>query len=110
MLFASSEEQVEVTEWIKVAKETTVPNNFLVVSPIKYFRSAKRVFHRLAEQPCERVTEKFVRDHVTKPHRFAFHWVNKPHPVREIAFAGGSDLVEFLQFLWRHRQIGIKNH
>src|SRR5438132_4935666 len=110
MLFARSEEQVEVTERIKVAKETTVSNNFLVVSAIKHFRSAKRVFHRLAEQPSKCVAETFIGNHVAELHRFAFHWVNEPHSVDEIASAGGKNLVEFFQFFRRHCQIGVKNH
>src|ERR1700730_12352638 len=76
MLFVGTKEQVEITEWIKVAKKTAVPLDLFVVAAMQHLGTTKGVLYRLTEQPAKRVTEKLVRHHVAELHRFTFHWVN----------------------------------
>ena len=64
-----AEEEIEIAERIEVAEMRAIRRDPLVIFFEKNFRSAKRVFDRLAERPTEGETEEFVGDEIAEAHR-----------------------------------------
>src|SRR5436189_6025117 len=82
-----AENQVEITERIKLAKIIPAAFQQPVIRSPKDFGSTERVFDRLSKKPGECEAEKLVSDQVKETHRLFFHRIDEPATVCKIAFA-----------------------
>lgn len=89
--FGSAEQQVEITEWIEVAKILTIGGNELIVPPVENFGPAQGVFDRLAEQPGKGGAKEFVPQDIEKAHGLVFHGIHQSNAIDKLTFTGGQD-------------------
>src|SRR5260221_11553368 len=93
----SSEEQVEITEWIKLPEISPVPRDSQIIFPEQDFRATQRIFDFLTEQPTKGESEDFIGHHVQKLHRFLFHGIDQSNAISEISRSGTGHLIKFWQ-------------
>src|SRR6266850_2014274 len=72
--FSRSEDKVEISEWIELAKIGAVLRDGFIIFTEKDFRATECIFELLPQQPTEGHSEQLVCHHVKKLHRLSFHW------------------------------------
>src|SRR5258708_8281147 len=102
-------EQLKITERIEVAKIAPPRRHALVVAALDKFCPAQRITDANIQNPAEHFREENIPQPVEKAHGIAFHRVNQPRTVDEIAEALTIGCVEAPEHFGRHGQIGIQN-
>src|SRR5450759_2388837 len=105
-----TENQIEISEGIKLAEIGTVGDDLLVVPAAQNLGSAKGVRESLIEQPAEEPRESLVGEQIQESHCLVLHRVDKPRAVDEFSLAGCQGVIELGQRLWRHCQVCIQDH
>src|SRR5262245_41150667 len=72
-----TEQQIEISKRIEVAKIRATSRDLLVMLAAKHFRAAQRVLHRLAKQIRKGQRKEFVANDIGKAHRLPLHRVDQ---------------------------------